>query len=218
MAGHTLPELPYAYDALEPHFETHTLEIHHTHHHQAHVDRLNAVLGRLDPSLRELTVEDLLRGVDQVPEDSRSAIRNHAGGHANHSLFWRSLAPGGGGTPSGPLAEAIDETFGSFEAFRGRFSVVAANHFGSGWIWLLTVRGRLVVYTLPNQDSPLLVRESPLLGLDLWEHSYCGQHEWRQDEYLESFWNVVDWSEVGRRYGLAQQSADHRRCHQPQHA
>src|SRR5687768_9141924 len=136
MAGHTLPELPYSYDALVPHIDARTMENHHTRYHQEHVDRLNAALEQLDPTLRELPVEELLRHIDQVPEDSRSAIRNHGGGHANHSQFWAILAPGGR-NPSGALAEAIDETFGSFEAFRGRFSVVAANHFGSGWIWLI---------------------------------------------------------------------------------
>ena len=214
MALHTLPELPYGYDALEPHMDARTLDVHHRRHHQAHVDRLNASLGQLDPSLRELSVEELLENIHQVPEDSRSAIRNHGGGHANHSLFWTILAPGGG-APSGALAEAIDETFGSFEAFRGRFRVVAANLFGSGWIWLITTRGKLVLYTLPNQDSPLLVRERPLLGLDLWEHAYCGRHEWRQADYLDSFWNVVNWDEVGRRYDEARQSAGRRCSTQP---
>lgn len=218
MASHTLPELAYPYDALEPYIDAHTMDNHHSRHHRAHVDRLNAVLAQLDPSLRELTVEDLLRHVDQVPEDSRSAIRNHGGGHANHSLLWTILAPGGGGSPTGALGEAIDETFGSFQAFRGRFGVVAANHFGSGWIWLILTRGKLVLYTLPNQDSPLLVGDRPLLGLDLWEHAYCGQHEWRQAEYIESFWNVVDWDEVGRRYESARESAGQRHCHQPQHS
>lgn len=214
MALHTLPELPYAYEALEPHIDAHTLEVHHRRHHQAHVDRLNATLARLDASLRELSVEELLANIHQVPEDSRSAIRNHGGGHANHSLFWTTLAPGGG-DPSGALAEAIDETFGSFEAFCGRFSMVAANHFGSGWIWLITTRGKLVLYTLPNQDSPLLVRERPLLGLDLWEHAYYGRYQWRQADYLDSFWKVVNWDEVGRRYDEARQSAERRCSKQP---
>ncbi|MGH9002365.1 MAG: superoxide dismutase [Acidimicrobiia bacterium] len=211
MALHTLPELPYGYGALEPHIDGDTMVIHHRHHHQGHVDRLNATLAQLDPSLRGLSVEELLRNIDQVPEDSRSAIRNHGGGHANHSLFWTLVAPGGS-APSGALAEAIDETFGSFEAFKGRFSVIAANHFGSGWIWLITTRGKLVVYTLPNQDSPLLVREEPLLALDLWEHAYCGRPGWRQPDHVESFWNVANWDEVGRRYEAARQSSE-RRCH-----
>jgi Fe-Mn family superoxide dismutase len=216
MAGHTVPELLYAYDALEPHIDARTMESHHTRHHRAHVDRLNSALAPLDPTLRELTVEELLRHIDQVPEDSRSAIRNHGGGHANHSQFWAILAPGGG-PPSGALAQAIDETFGSFEAFRGRFSVVAANHFGSGWIWLITTRGKLVLYTLPNQDSPLMVGERPVLGLDLWEHAYGGQHEWRREEYVESFWKVVNWEEAGRRFEAAVESS-RPRCHQPQPA
>lgn len=216
MPRHTLPDLPYGYDALEPHIDARTMEVHHTHHHQAHVDRLNAALAQLDPSLRELTVEELVRNIDLVPEDSRSVIRNHGGGHANHSLFWNSLSPAGGGGPSGALGAAIDETFGSFAVFKDRFSLVAGNQFGSGWVWLIRTRGKLVIYTLPNQDSPLLVRERPLLGLDLWEHAYCGRHEWRRDEYIEAFWSVVNWDEVGRRYDSAQEPAGCRR--QPQHA
>lgn len=214
MVRHALPELPFPYDALEPYIDARTMEIHHARHHQMHVDRLNAALAGLDPSLRELTVEELLRHIDQVPEDSRSAVRNHGGGHANHSQLWTILAPSGG-APSGALAEAIDQTFGSFEAFRGRFSVVAANQFGSGWIWLIVTRGKLVLYSLPNQDSPLMVGERPVFGLDLWEHAYCGQHEWRQVEYLESFWNVVNWDEAGRRFEAALESS-RPRCHQPQ--
>ena len=216
MAGHTLPDLPYAYDALEPYLDAGILENHHNRHHRAHVDRLNATLASLDPTLSELTVEELLRHIDQVPEDSRSAIRNHGGGHANHSQLWAVLAPGGG-PPSGALAQAIDESFGSFEAFRGRFGVVAANHFGSGWIWLITAREKLVLYTLPNQDSPLLVGERPVFGLDLWEHAYCGQYGWRQAEYLESFWPVVNWDEAGRRFEAAVESS-RPRCHQSQPA
>jgi Fe-Mn family superoxide dismutase len=216
MAVHVLPELRYAYDALEPHIDARVMENHHTRHHRAHVDQLNSALASLDPTLRELTVEELLRHIYQVPEDSRSAIRNHAGGHANHSQLWAMLAPGGG-PPSGALAAAIDETFGSFEAFQGRFSVVAANHFGSGWIWLIMTRGKLVLYTLPNQDSPLMVGERPILGLDLWEHAYCGQHEWRREKYVESFWNVVNWEEAGRRFAAAVESSPPR-CHQPQPA
>jgi len=218
MAEHTLADLPYAYDALEPHMDAQALKIHHRRVHQAHVDRLNAVLGQLDPSLRELPVDELLRHIDDVPEDHRSAVRNHAGGHANHSLLWASLAPGGGGAPSGALGEAIDATFGSFETFQGRFNLIAANLFGSGWIWLILTRGKLVLYTLPNNDSPLLVGERPLLGLDLWEHAYCAQHQWRQADYVNAFWNVVDWGEVGRRFEVARDTASQRRCHQPQPA
>jgi superoxide dismutase, Fe-Mn family len=217
MGRHTLPELPYAYDALEPHIDARTMEIHHTHHHQSYVDQLNTVLDRLEPSLQELTVEDLLRHIDKVPEDLRKAVRNYAGGHANHSLWWTSLAPGGG-NPSGALAKALDESFGSFEDFRGKFRAVATNHFGSGWAWLFMAGGKLVLYSLPNEDSPLMVGESALLGLDLWEHAHYLKHEWRRDEYIESFWNVVNWEEVGRRYEGAVQSAQSARPrHQAHH-
>jgi superoxide dismutase, Fe-Mn family len=218
MTEHILADLPYAYDALEPHMDPAALKIHHRRVHQAHVDRLNAVLGQLDPSLRELPVDELLRHIDEVPEDHRSAVRNHGGGHANHSQLWASLSPGGGGAPSGVLGEAIDATFGSFEAFRVRFNLIAANLFGSGWIWLILTRGKLVLYTLPNNDSPLLVGERPLLGLDLWEHAYCPQHQWRQTDYVNAFWDVVDWGEVGRRYEEARNAASQRRCSQPQPA
>src|SRR3954467_7145894 len=157
MAAHTLPDPPYPYDALEPHVDARALKLHHRRVHQGHVDRLNAVLGQLDPSLADLPVDELLRHIADVPEDFRSAVRNHGGGHANHSLLWASLAPDGGGAPTGPLGEAIDASFGSFETFRGRFDLIAANLFGSGWIWLVLTNGKLVLYTLPNHDSPLLV-------------------------------------------------------------
>ena len=218
MAGHSLPDLPFAYEALEPHIEGRALKIHHRRVHQGHVDRLNATLAQLDPSLQELPVDELLRHINDVPEDSRSAVRNHGGGHANHSLLWATLSPGGGGAPSGALAQAIDETFGSFEVFQDRFNLIAANLFGSGWIWLVLTRGKLVIYTLPNHDSPLLVGERPLLGLDLWEHAYCTEHQWRQSDYVDTFWTIVDWNEVGRRYEAARDAASQRRCHQPQPA
>jgi Fe-Mn family superoxide dismutase len=210
MGGHALPDLPYAYDALEPHIDARTMENHHVHHHQTHVDRLNSALAQLpDPALKEMTAEDLLRQIDQIPEDNRRAIQNHAGGFANHSFFWALLAPGGG-KPSGAFAEAVDETFGSFEDFRGRFAAVAANHFGSGWAWLFLAQGKLVLYSLPNEDSPLIFGESPILGLDLWEHAYYLKHQGRQGDYIESFWNVVNWDEVGRRYEAALKEAQSR--------
>lgn len=206
MTGHTLPDLPFAYDELEPHVEAQALKLHHRRVHQGHVDRLNAVLGQLDPSLATLPVDELLRHIDGVPEDSRSAVRNHGGGHANHSLLWETLSPKGGGVPSGGLGEAIDATFGSFENFQGRFELIAANLFGSGWIWLILTRGKLVLYTLPNNDSPLLVGERPLLGLDLWEHAYYLQYQGSRADYIEAFWNVVNWKEVGRRFEEATRS------------
>jgi Fe-Mn family superoxide dismutase len=220
MAGHTLPDMPFDYDALEPHLDARALKLHHRRVHQGHVDRLNSTLAQLDRSLAELPVDELLRHIDEVPEDSRSAVRNHGGGHANHSLLWESLAPApaGGGAPSGALARAIDETFGSFEVFKDRFALIAGNLFGSGWIWLILTRAKLVLYTLPNQDSPLLVGERPLLGLDLWEHAYCTEHQWRQGDYVDTFWKVVDWAAVGRRYDAAREAASQRRCHQPQPA
>lgn len=211
-AQHVLPDLPYSYDALAPFLRADMLAIHHQQVHQAHVDGLNAALAQLDPSLRELPVEELLRHIDSVPEDSRSAIRNHGGGHANHSLLWASLSPTGGGKPVGALADAIEETFGSFETFKARIGLVAANLFGSGWIWVIFTRGKLVTYTLPNEDSPLLVGEHPLFGLDLWEHSYCHAHGGHQDEYLEAVWNVVDWAEINRRYEAVRAAAAQRRC------
>jgi Fe-Mn family superoxide dismutase len=218
MTEHTLPDLPFSYNALEPHIDAQALKLHHRRVHQGHVDRLNGILDQLDRSLAELSVDELLRHINEVPEDARSAVRNHGGGHANHSLLWDSLSPGGGGTPSGALAGAIDETFGSFENFQGRFSLIASNLFGSGWIWLILTRGKLVLYTLPNNDSPLLVGERPLLGLDLWEHAYCTEHQWRQGHYVDTFWNIVDWDAVERRYEVARDAAAQRRCHQPQPA
>jgi superoxide dismutase, Fe-Mn family len=211
-SAHTLPDLPYSYDALEPYIGGETLAIHHQLVHQRHVDGLNATLAQLDGSLRELPVDELLRNIDHVPEDSRTAIRNHGGGHANHSLLWASLSPGGGGKPAGELGEAIDETFGSFETFKARVGLVAANLFGSGWLWVILTRGKLVTYTLPNEDSPLLVGEQPLLGIDLWEHAYCRSHGPRLEEYLDAVWNVVDWAVVGRRYEAARNAAAQRRC------
>jgi Fe-Mn family superoxide dismutase len=218
MTGHTLPDLPFAYDELEPHVDARALKLHHRRVHQGHVDRLNNILGQLDPSLAALPVDELLRHIDDVPEDARSTVRNHGGGHANHSLLWETLSPKGGGLPSGALGEAIDATFGSFENFQGRFELIAGNLFGSGWIWLILTRGKLVLYTLPNNDSPLLVGERPLLGLDLWEHAYCTEHQWRQGDYVEVFWKIVDWAAVGRRYEAARDAAAQRRCHQPQPA
>ena len=214
--AHTLPDLPYDYDALEPWIDARSLEMHHRRVHRAHVDGLNAVLDQLEPGLSTLPVDDLLREIDRVPEDSRSAIRNRGGGHANHRLLWATLSPGGGGKPTGVLVDAVDEQFGSLEVFKDRFRHVAANLFGSGWIWLILTRGKLVTYTLPNEDSPLLVGEQPLLGLDLWEHAWCGDPTEGRERQLEALWNVVDWEEVGRRYEAVRAAAAQRRCQQPQ--
>lgn len=202
MSAYNLPDLSYGYDALEPFFDARTMELHHLQHHRRYVDRLNAALTTTAGlrSVGEQSVEDLLRNIGKVPDDSRNAVRNYGGGHANHSLFWTILSKDGGGKPSGHLAEALTEEFGSFTAFRDRFSAVAAAHFGSGWAWLVRARNRLVVYSLPNEDSPLTADETPILGLDLWEHAYYLRYPAARDDYLEAFWNIVNWEEVNRRF------------------
>jgi Fe-Mn family superoxide dismutase len=200
MAIHTLPALDYPYDALEPHIDAKTMEIHHTKHHQTYVDKLNAALENASDELKNLSVEDLLRAFGRVPESIRTAVRNHGGGHANHSLFWKVIGPDGGGEPTGPVGEAINNAFGSFKDFQSRFNTAAANHFGSGWAWLVVVAKKLVVYSQPNQDSVLTAGETPILGLDVWEHAYYLKYQNRRPEYIEAFWNVVNWDEVNRRY------------------
>lgn len=208
MSVYSLPDLPYGYDALEPYFDARTMELHHTQHHRRYVDQLNAALST-SPSLRsagEQPVDDLLWNIGQVSEETRNAVRNYGGGHANHSLFWKILSGDGGGKPSGRLGEAITEEFGSFTAFRDRFSGVATAHVGSGWAWLVLTRNRLVVYSLLNEDSPLTAEETPLLGLDLWEHAYYLRYPAARADYVEAFWNVVNWEEVGRRFEEATRS------------
>jgi superoxide dismutase, Fe-Mn family len=208
MSAYSLPDLPYGYDALEPHFDARTMEIHHQQHHRSYVDRLNAVLGTTD-ELRAAggqSIEDLLWNLGKIPEETRNAIRNLGGGHANHSLFWSILSENGGGEPAGALGSAITEEFGSFRVFKDRFSAVATNHIGSGWAWLVRARNRLVIYSLPNEDSPLTAEELPILGLDLWEHAYYLKYPARRDEYVEAFWNVVNWKEVNRRFASAGRS------------
>jgi Fe-Mn family superoxide dismutase len=208
MGTHTLPALPYAYDALEPYIDARTMEIHHTKHHQAYVDKLNAALDQLsDKDLKNMPVEDLMRNFGKVPEDNRTPIRNHGGGHANHSLFWTVLGPDKGGEPNGTLAKGINDTFGSFKEMQGKFNAVALNHFGSGWAWLVVTGRRLVLYSLPNQDSPLIGGDTPVLGLDVWEHAYYLKYQNRRPEYVEAFWNAVNWDEVGRRYDEAMKRA-----------
>ncbi|ARA92031.1 MAG: superoxide dismutase [Bacteroidetes bacterium] len=201
--AHTLPDLPYAYDALEPHVDARTMEIHHTKHHQGYVNKLNAALeGHAD--LQAKSIEDLLRGIDAVPESIRTAVRNNGGGHANHSLFWTIMSPNGGGTPSGRLAEAIDATFGSFEAFKKTFSDAAGSRFGSGWAWLVVDGdGKLQVYSTANQDSPYMQGHTPILGLDVWEHAYYLHYQNRRPDYIQAWWNVVNWDAVAKNYEAA---------------
>ncbi len=201
--AHELPTLPYPYDALEPYIDARTMEIHHTKHHQGYVNKLNAALEKY-PDLQNVPLEDLLRNIASVPEDIRTAVRNNGGGHANHSLFWTVMGPNGGGAPTGELAAAINEAFGSFEAFKEAFSTAAATRFGSGWAWLVVdAFGNLKVYSTPNQDSPYMDGFTPILGLDVWEHAYYLKYQNRRPEYIQNWWNVVNWAEVARRYEAA---------------
>lgn len=197
-----LPKLPYEYDALEPHIDKETMNIHHTKHHNTYITNVNNALeGHSDLSSK--SVEELISNLDAVPEDIRTAVRNNGGGHANHSLFWEILSPNGGGQPTGALAEAIDSKFGSFDAFKEEFAKAATTRFGSGWAWLSVTNGELEVSSTPNQDSPLMEGKTPLLGLDVWEHAYYLNYQNRRPDYISSFWNVVNWDEVSKRYEAA---------------
>ena len=199
---YTLPALPYAYNALEPHFDARTMEIHHTKHHQAYINNVNNALG--DSPLANKSVEDLVSDLNSVPENIRGAVRNNGGGHANHSLFWTVLSPTGGGNPSGDLAAAIDKACGSFDAFKDQFSKAAATRFGSGWAWLsVESDGSLVVESTANQDTPLSEGRTPILGLDVWEHAYYLHYQNRRPDYVAAFWNIVNWAEVARRFAAA---------------
>lgn len=200
--AHTLPDLPYAHDALEPHIDARTMEIHHGKHHQGYVDKLNAALEKY-PDFQKKPVEELIGDILSVPEDVRTAVRNNGGGHANHSMFWTVMSPSGGGEPNGPLADAINSTFGDFDTFKQRFSDAAATRFGSGWAWLAVEDGKLSVYSTPNQDSPLMEGKTPILGLDVWEHAYYLKYQNRRPEYIAAWWNVVNWEEVARRLEAA---------------
>ncbi|SDI12085.1 superoxide dismutase, Fe-Mn family [Pseudomonas flavescens] len=199
---YSLPALPYAYDALEPHIDAQTMEIHHSKHHQTYVNNLNAALE--GNSLGELPVEELLTRLKEVPEDKRGAVINNGGGHANHSLFWTVMSTSGGGEPQGELKAAIDSQLGSLEAFKEAFTKAALTRFGSGWAWLsVTPQKKLVVESTGNQDSPLMNGNTPILGLDVWEHAYYLRYQNRRPEYIGAFYNVIDWAEVARRYQAA---------------
>lgn len=199
---HTLPALPYAYDALEPHIDTQTMQIHHTKHHQTYITNLNAAIQ--GTPYADLPVDTLVARIDTLPEALRPVVRNHGGGHANHSLFWTVMSPTGGGQPSGPLAQAITADLGGFEAFKDAFTKAALTRFGSGWAWLcVTPQGTLVVESSGNQDSPLMHGNTPILGLDVWEHAYYLLYQNRRPDYIAAFYNVVDWAEVARRFQAA---------------
>ncbi|MDB4977815.1 MAG: Superoxide dismutase, partial [Candidatus Peribacteria bacterium] len=196
----TLPALPYAYDALEPHIDARTMEIHHTKHHQTYIDKANAALEGTEWA--SWPVEEVLKKLNEFPDEAKKKVlRNHAGGHANHSLFWTILSPEGGGQPTGDLLAAMNETFGSFEEFTKKFSETAANQFGSGWAWLVvTKEKKLEILSSPNQDSPLMDGKTPILGLDVWEHAYYLNYQNKRPDYIKAFWNIINWEEVTKRF------------------
>lgn len=196
---YTLPDLPYAYDALEPHIDEETMKLHHDKHHNAYVNNANAALEGHE-ELQKLTVEELLAQLDDVPADIKTALRNNAGGHANHSLFWKVLSPNGGGEPTGVLADDIKQAFGSFDEFKELLETAATGQFGSGWAWLVVDNGELKVTSTANQDSPLMEGQTPILGVDVWEHAYYLNYQNRRPDYVKAFWNLVDWAEVAKRY------------------
>lgn len=200
--AHTLPELPYAYDALEPHIDAMTMEIHHSRHHQTYINNLNAALE--GTGLEDVPVEELVANLDRVPEAKRQAVINNGGGHANHSMFWQMMSPNGGGNPQGDVAKAIDSELGGLEAFQEEFKKAAVGRFGSGWAWLsVTPEKKLVVENTLNQDSPLMHGNTPLLGLDVWEHAYYLKYQNKRPDYIAAFFNVVNWEDVERRYQAA---------------
>jgi Fe-Mn family superoxide dismutase len=199
--AYSVPDLPYDYAALEPHIDEQTMRIHHDKHHQAYVDNANKALDGTEWADRP--VEDVLAALDRLPEDKRGPVRNNAGGHANHSLFWQVMGPGGGGQPSGDLAAAIDSTFGGFDALKDTVTQNGVTRFGSGWSWLVWNGSGLQAYSTANQDSPLMDGHTPLFGIDVWEHAYYLNYQNRRPDYLAAWWNVVNWDEVARRYDAA---------------
>src|SRR5947209_250929 len=203
MAEFTVPPLPYPYEALEPTIDTQTMQIHHDKHHAAYVNNLNAALKE-HPDLQAKSIEDLLKGINSVPENIRTAVRNNGGGHANHTLFWEIMRPGGSKQPTGALAQDVNSTFGGFEQLKQQVTQAAIGRFGSGWAWLcLDGSGQLHVESTPNQDTPLMEGHTPILGVDVWEHAYYLKYQNRRPDYLAAWWNVVNWDEVGRRYDAA---------------
>jgi Fe-Mn family superoxide dismutase len=202
--AHTLPALPYSFNALEPHIDAKTMEIHHDKHHQAYVTKLNEALAKA-PGMEDLSIEELLVQLDKVPEEVRTAVRNNGGGHYNHTMFWESMSAQGGGEPTGKLGEAITKTFGSFAAFQEAFAAAGVGRFGSGWAWLVvTTEGELKIVSTPNQDNPIMESSDlPLLGLDVWEHAYYLAYQNRRPDYIQAWWNVVDWNVVAQRFAQA---------------
>jgi Fe-Mn family superoxide dismutase len=194
----TLPPLPYPSDALEPHIDKQTMEIHHGKHHAAYVNNLNAALEK-HPELQSKSLEDLLRGINSVPEDIRTAVRNNGGGHANHSMFWVIMGPKAGGAPTGAIADAINSSFGSFDKLKEEMNKAGMGRFGSGWAWLIDAGGKLTVESSANQDSPLMENKKIVMGVDVWEHAYYLKYQNRRNEYLAAWWNTINWNEVNKR-------------------
>ncbi|HGF7677625.1 TPA: superoxide dismutase [Enterococcus faecium] len=199
---YTLPDLPYAYDALEPYIDEETMHLHHDKHHNTYVTNLNAAIEKY-PELGEKTIEELLSDMDAVPTDIKTAVRNNGGGHANHSFFWEIMAPNASGEPTGAIKEAINEAFGDFSSFKEEFKKAAAGRFGSGWAWLVMENGKLAITSTANQDSPLMEGKTPILGLDVWEHAYYLKYKNVRPDYIAAFWNVINWDEVNKRFEAA---------------
>ncbi len=199
---HALPPLPYDFAALEPHIDTQTMQIHHGKHHQAYVNNLNAALAK-HPDLDKWPLEDLLKKINQVPEDIRTAVRNNAGGHHNHSLFWTWMGPKAGGEPSGAVGDAIKKTFGDFTKFKEQIAAAGTGRFGSGWAWLVWSGGKLEILSTANQDSPLIDGKTPVLGVDVWEHAYYLKYQNRRPDYIAAWWNVVNWAAVNKQFEAA---------------
>jgi Fe-Mn family superoxide dismutase len=196
--AYTVPPLPYAYEALEPHIDKLTMEVHHDKHHQAYVDKVNAALE--GTALAGAPIEDVLRKLNDVPDDKRTAVRNNGGGHYNHTLFWESMSPNGGGEPSGAVGEAIAQAFGSFADFQAKLKEAGVNQFGSGWSWLVHDGSGLAIVATPNQDNPISTGATPLLGVDVWEHAYYLRYQNRRPDYIDAWWNTVDWNVVAQRF------------------
>ncbi|HUH80746.1 MAG TPA: superoxide dismutase [Solirubrobacteraceae bacterium] len=199
--AYSVPPLPYPYDALEPHIDKATMEFHHDKHHQAYVDKVNAALD--GTALADAPIEDVLRDLGQVPDDKRMAVKNNGGGHYNHTLFWQIMGPGGGGEPQGELASAISSTFGSFDDFKAKMKEAGVNQFGSGWSWLVRDGSGLAIVASANQDSPISDGKTPLLGVDVWEHAYYLKYQNRRPDYIDAWWNVVNWDAVAERYSAS---------------
>jgi superoxide dismutase, Fe-Mn family len=197
--AHEVPPLPYDYNALEPHIDEQTMRIHHDKHHAAYVNNLNAALEK-HPDLQQKSVEDLIKGINTVPEEIRTAVRNNGGGHMNHTMFWEIMGPQAGGPPTGAVGDAIKSSFGSFETFKEQFAKAATGRFGSGWAWLIDAGGKLVIESTANQDSPLMEGKKPILGLDVWEHAYYLKYQNRRPDYITAWWNTVNWNAITRRF------------------